>query len=344
MKFSGPANRRRWLFVSLYACYLLALGWLGVYGFWIWQEQKTGRPKTDVWGYYYRKLPEARDADIQPQDESFDVLLLGGSVLEQVAPVLEQRLVTVIPRPVRVFSVCTSAHTSRDSYLKATQLDHQPFDLIVIYHGINDARMNCVRDDLFQEDYTHCAHYESLNRTVKAGSLTVTGLVQNQVENLIGLGEPEADQREYGKTIKTKEPFRKNLEGILEIAKGHSTPVVLMTFAYWVPEGYSKPAFEKKQLGYGTGQYELPIEVWGQPQDVIAAIEAHNSAIRELAESYEVIFIDQAELLPADGQHFCDICHLTESGIERFAENLVANLQLPAKSIPIEDKGNPNRR
>lgn len=342
MKSSGPAKHRRWLFIALYPCYLLALGWLGVHGFWMLQEQKTGRSKTDVWGYYYSKLPAARDADLQPEDGTFDVLLLGGSVLEQVAPVLEQKLVADFPQPVRVFSVCTSAHTSRDSYLKATQLAHQPFDLIVIYHGINDARMNCVRDDLFREDYTHCSHYSSLERAVKAGSLTISGLIGDRVDDLIGLGEPEAELRGYGKTIKTQEPFRKNLEGILKIAKKHSTPVILMTFAYWVPEGYTKTAFENGKLGYGTGQYELPIEVWGEPQNVIAALEAHNAAIRQLAQSRDVIFIDQAQLLPGDGRHFSDICHLTQAGLERFAENIIATLQLSAKSISIEDGRNRN--
>ena len=151
----APRTRRRWWFIGLYPVYLLVVLWLGVQFFWAVRQQTTGQSQQDVWGYYYSKLPAVRDAEIRAGDETVDILLLGGSVLEQIAPVLETAAKLEIQRPVRVFSVCTSAHTSRDSYLKFSQLKKQRFDLVVVYHGINDARMNCVRDDLFQDDYTH---------------------------------------------------------------------------------------------------------------------------------------------------------------------------------------------
>ncbi len=211
MSSSGPSRRRRWLFIGLYPIYIAAVVWLGAQFFWVLQEKQTGQAKSDVWGYYYRKLPPVRDAELRKNDETLDVLLLGGSVLEQVAPVFEQVLAAEMNRPVRTFSLCTSAHTSRDSYLKLMQLREKPFDLIVVYHGINDARMNCVPDELFQMDYTHCAHYAGLKRAVEAGSLTIRGLVRDRVEDLIGLGEPEAEMMEYGKTLKTPPAFARIL-------------------------------------------------------------------------------------------------------------------------------------
>ncbi len=331
---SPPASRtrrRRW-FIALYPLYLLIVLWVGVQFFWTVRERTTGQSQQDVWGYYYRKLPAVRDAEVRSDDKTVDILLLGGSVLEQVAPFLETAAKRELTRPVRVFSVCTSAHTSRDSYLKFTQLEKQHFDLVVICHGINDARMNCVRDDLFRDDYTHCVHYNSLQRAVKAGSLTITGLIRDRLDQLIPLGEPEPDLVDFGKTIKTRGPFRQNLEGIVNAARSRSSRVMLMTFAFWLPADYSKERFLHHQLGYGRGRYELPAEVWGKPENVIAAIEAHNEEIRKLARRDDVIFIDQERELPHDGRHFADVCHLTDRGCEKFVQDLLPAIkaQFPA--------------
>ncbi len=326
-----PSTRRRW-FVLLYPVYLLIVLWLGVQFFWTVREQTTGQSQLDVWGYYYSKLPAVREADVRSNDETVDILLLGGSVLEQVAPFLETAVKKELQRPVRVFSVCTSAHTSRDSYLKFTQLEKQRFDLVIVYHGINDARMNCVRDDLFKDDYTHCAHYNSLKRTVKAGSLTVTGLIRDRVDQLIPLGEPDPESVDFGKTIKTAKPFRRNLEGIVKAARNRSSRAMLMTFAYWLPEDYSKEKFLDHRLSFGSGRFELPAEVWGKPENVVAAIEAHNEEIRKLAGREDVLFIDQQRTMPPDGRHFADVCHLTNQGCKKFVQNLLPAIkaQFPA--------------
>ncbi len=327
MSSSRISKRRRWCFIALYPLYLLGLVWLGVQFFWLLQEQKTGKSKTDVWGYYYSKLSPVQKADIRENDKTFDVLLLGASVLEQVAPVLEKTMASELKCPVRVFSVCTSAHTSRDSFLKYSQLRDKPFDLVMIYHGINDARMNCIPDNLYQQDYTHCAHYRSFQRALEAGSLSVRGVVGDQVDQLISLGEPDPEVVEFGKSIKTPQAFRTNLEAIVRGVKSQSGQVMLMTFATWVPPNYSKTKFIEKQLGYGSGQYELPIEVWGQPDNVVAAIKAHNRELQELAEKSEVIFIDQARLIPQNGEQFSDICHLTKTGCQTFVNNVMPDLR-----------------
>ena len=237
-------SRNRWLFRLAYPAYLLLLGWLGLQLYWFIQGHVLGQSKTDVWGYFYRKLPAVRDIVIRNDDETIDVLLLGASVLEQVAPFLEAELQQRATRPVRIHSLCTSAHTSRDSYLKYTQLSDKQFDLIIIYHGVNDVRMNCVQDKLFRDDYKHCYFYELLDRKVEVGSLNINVMLQSSMQEMITLGgEPEETLRDYGKNIKTREPFRKNLQKIIHDAHAKSTKIILMTFAHYLPAEYSRKSF-----------------------------------------------------------------------------------------------------
>ena len=111
-----------------------------------------------IWRLYYPEIEASRVLDPHNGADSrtFEVLLLGGSVLEEVSVTFENELRRHLPRPVRVFDLCKSAHTSRDSAIKFAKLQGRRFDWIVIYHGINDARMNCCADSVFRDDYTHC--------------------------------------------------------------------------------------------------------------------------------------------------------------------------------------------
>jgi hypothetical protein len=122
--------------------------------------------------------------------------------------------------------------------------------------------------------------------------------------------------------VRTTAPFEANLRAILDRAARRGEPVLLMTFATRVPEGYSREAFKAGRLGYGL--HLTPLELWGEPAQVQAAVDAHNEMIRALAAaSPQVRFIDQARLLGADARAFNDPCHLTLQGAHRFVENLL---------------------
>jgi hypothetical protein len=99
-----------------------------------------------------------------------------------------------------------------------------------------------------------------------------------------------------------------------------------MTFAYHVPADYSLEAFRAGTLDYAEGA-SLPVEIWGRPENTIAALEQHNDAVRELASQHpEVVFIDQERLMPRSGKHFLDCCHFTPEGCTVFTEHLLARL------------------
>ncbi|MGB7159234.1 MAG: hypothetical protein WBD40_14290, partial [Tepidisphaeraceae bacterium] len=89
---------------------------------------------------YFASLGETRilQQAIQRHDETYDVLLLGGSVLHRrfgtVADDLKHELERFTARPVRIHNLAEPGHTTRDSLRKYRLLDRQRFDLVIVYH------------------------------------------------------------------------------------------------------------------------------------------------------------------------------------------------------------------
>jgi hypothetical protein len=77
--------------------------------------------------------------------------------------VLREQLASLGHRNVRVFNLAKPAHTSRDSLLKYAALGEARFDLVIFYHGINEARTNNAPPEIFREDYAHYSWYETVN-------------------------------------------------------------------------------------------------------------------------------------------------------------------------------------
>ena len=340
---------RRFLFLSIYAIYLVVLLWAGLH-FFLYLKYgilPTGSSsKADVWIYHYRELKETRvlSADISKEDGFYDVLLLGGSVLERSGTLIEEELKKQVQQPVRFYNLARSAHTSRDSYLKFSQLHDKPFDLIIIYHGINDVRMNCCPTPKFRDDYTHCVWYHSLNRRLASGDIMLSDLTLNDLVGFIPLGEPDENTLEYGRTIKTAQTFGQNLGEIIRWANHENQSVVLMDFAYYIPEDYSKSRFEKRELDYATGDMSLPAEVWGKPEYVAATIDAHNEQINQLAERYnELVFVPQHNLIPKEGQYFMDPCHLSPAGRKMFVENMITAIFEGKKQSASDNERGPKK-
>jgi lysophospholipase L1-like esterase len=324
---------RRVRFAVLYSLYVAGVLFLGLklYGWFVFDVPLTRTSNADdVWRLYYPELWQtgAVDSDAKPGDGRLDVLLLGASVLEQMTEPLERELKQRYGDNVRLYNLSKSAHTTRDSRQKFSRLKDKQFDLIVVYHGINDVRMNCVPRAEYRDDYSHCAWYASFAQKLKYGAISVRGVAAD-LKTSIGLGPPDVENRKYGGDVKTAAAFRANLEAIVSSARERKIPVVLMTFATYLPPDYTKERFQAGKLDYGEGRFKLPTEVWGNPRDVLAAVKVHNAVIRDVAAKYDnVRFVDQEKLLPRNGKVFADVCHLTPHGCELFAKNLAAAVNL----------------
>jgi hypothetical protein len=322
------------MFLAVYALFCAGLLWGAGR---LYSTLRTGVPVTaspTAWDLQYPELRSSGVLAASPRhdDDRFDVLLLGGSVFEpawgSVEKYLEQRLREALGNRFRLFNLAKSAHTSRDSRLKYSHLDDRQFDLVIVYDGINDVRMNNIASEHFRDDYTHCSWYKSFERRVKAGVawLPLDDLAQraDTLAQSISLGPPDAENLNLGCDLKTPGPFRRNQEEVLKLAGKRGDKVLLATFAYWLPTDQSGLRSDlAAQDGSAADQVRrCPVEMWGKAECVAACLDAQNEGIRELAAARpEVRLVDQQRLL-STAEFFVDACHLTESGSAQFVENL----------------------
>lgn len=336
MKYAGRPpelpNRRRWLFRILYLGYLLVIVELGFRGYLWWQYGV--RPadlsnRVDAIQLYYPELTTRKITESRINDEELQVLLLGGSVAEQVGQSLQQAVSAALKTSVIVHNAAVSAHTTQDSLNKLEYLlvNGAEFNAILIYHGINDVRMNCVSAEDFRDDYTHCHWYASFNRKQRQGSISLRQGISESLDYLIGLGEPEAEYVSFGSEIKTGPAVQAHLEKMLQLASQKQIPVALLSFATHFVDGYTKAAFQAGRLGYADGAYGLATEVWGDAENVRRGVQVHNDIIRQIVANHsDLPFIDvQRELI--DIRFFTDVCHLSPQGIEEFVKIVVGEIQ-----------------
>ncbi len=291
-------------------------------------------PGDALYETWYRELRRPRQREIRSDDRHFDVLVLAGSVLhDRYAPfeaALREELSLRSRREVRVYSLAKAAHNTRDSLLKYRQLDAQRFDLVIVYHGINDVRANQIPESDYRDDYSHMEWYRRVNWLSENQGLlywTAVPYVLHDArivfEKLTGRYRPapegalEHDVR-YEKVLKTTPAFRGNLEAILELARERGDRVLLMTYAWYIPDGYSETAFNRKRIEYAL--HRVPTEGWGSPQGVARGLSVHNDAVRAVAREHpEALFVDQEALIPRQRIYWNDVCHLTVRGTLTFA-------------------------
>lgn len=340
-----PAAGSRWLHLPrsrgrkllFLATYLLFCWGVVVAGSKLFWKFRAGVPLDEtplIWDCYYPEIRQSEVETIHPRhgDDRFDVLLLGGSVLEpswgDVEPCLTGKLRAELGDGFRLFNLGHSAHTSRDSLLKYAKLSAEQFELVIVYDGINDVRMNCCPRQLFRDDYTHCAWYRAIEKRLRSGRMSLPAGPLEQaslMKETVAFDPSNAALLDEGRDIKTVGPLRGNHEEILRAAAARKDTVLLMTFAYDIPGDYTQERFKSHALDYSyrPDGRSCGAEMWGHPGDVAASIAAQNEAIRLLAGAHpEVLFVDQRKLMPEEGRLFVDPCHLSEEGSRRFVENL----------------------
>ena len=319
----------------------LAIGEVMSRTYWKLQHVPLRRPDLVLLAFYPELgLVEGRRPS--HADQFYDVLLLGASTLSPdwgtIEQSLREQLVRRGVRDVRVFNFGVAAHTSRDSWLKYASLVEERFELIVFYDGLNEARANNIPPELFQEDYSHYTWYETVNTlapyhratsyalpyTLRYLSLQMVQMVRE--DRYLPRHTPREDWLQYGREPRSAKSFERNLTAIADLAASRRDRLMVMTFALHVPENYSLEAFREKRLDYRL--HLEPIEVWGQREHVVAAVDAHNDIVRRLVARYpDTLFVDQAQLMRRTADYFNDPCHFTVAGSEQFVENLLTVLE-----------------
>lgn len=332
-----PATRHveRFGFVLLYLLLILLSLELASRLFWTIRHGVSFLSPNLFYAFYPELEPVASPSDDHSED-AIDILLLGGSVLHEdfstVPWMLRRRLEAKTGRPVRLHNLAMAAHTSRDSSLKYEFLKDGKFDLVLFYHGINEARANNSPPAMFRDDYSHYSWYANIQRLQAHRESPYLVLpytlvyLWSAVSETIGLTkhvsiqDPRAEWLVYGHQVKSARSFRMNLERILERAEERGEPVLLMTFATHVPPNYTHWRFLRRKLDYSS--HGLPIELWGLPAHVQDAVRKHNAIVEQLAREHGTLFVDQDHLIPKTREYFNDICHLTPRGGREFVTNI----------------------
>jgi hypothetical protein len=284
----------------------------------------------------------------------FRVLALGASafVTREFQPRFESRLDSDplfrgLGLEVDVVSTGVPAHTSYDSLWKYRHwYPDYDFDLVIFYHGINDARANNYPREVFREDYTQFPYYRRYapalawveRHPILARSFAATLGVSLYYRARVQLAPAFQRQAPYnhpiddpwlaeGADLKTPPVFARNVEQVLRIARERGQRVLLLTYAYYLPADYTNERFLARETDYTFLPESVATEVWGRKENVVAAIEAHNAEVRRIAALHpEVLFFDMERHLPKDGRHFIDICHWTDLGREAFAQGVIETI------------------
>ena len=334
--------------ICLIALLLLLLGGMLEAGARLYWWKAKGAPHTDaesIWRTTYTEVADSGIDRVAPHhgDGTFDVLLLGGSVLHpicgDIAVRLRARLEEKLGRPVRVVNFAYPGRTSGDSRMKYARLGDRRFDLVIVYHGINDAFMNNCPPGSFRADYTHACHIaqmKALDRHPEVGWFALLYTAEYVALNLASRwnlrSEPRHRLSHFGADVRTPPAFEANLDTIAELAARRGDRLMLATFAYYFPADYSEEAFLAKKLDYD--KHGCAASTWGRPANLIAALDAHNAATRRVARRHGTLFADVAARLSGGRLCFDDPCHLNAEGCRRWVELIVEQLDpaLPAAS------------
>ncbi len=280
---------------------------------------------------YYAPLKKINATPVDKNDDYFDILILGASVLDpspdwpyaRPEPHIYQMLDGKTSRKIRVHNLAQTAMNSLDSRMKMEYLKQSGYDLVIFYDAINDARANYAPDDIFRRDYSHYLWYEKVHAIDRQRGIikfTIVPYYLNmawiKIKQRLKLKDYISEYwitssrwDEYGNHIKTEQSYRDNLTAFLEEAKAKDIPVILPSFAYYDGRTVDEA---------GT--------VWGEKKDIFKAVDVHNNVIKELAETFpydKIHYIDMNNLMTKDEIHFFDLCHFKEPGAEQFVSLLL---------------------
>jgi hypothetical protein len=345
----APRRRARWkdlrtsqkLCVVGLALLMLLAGLEGIARLYWWRVKKVARLSPEaIWRTTYGEVASSGIDDVAPYhgDDTFDVLLLGASVLHHcfgdIGPRLRARLEEKLgKRPVRVINLAYPGRTSIERRMKYARLADRRFDLVLLYEAINDISTNNCPPREFRADYSHVRHIaqmRALLRHPEVGWFALPYTAQYMAINIgdrLGLTRGRWEVRD-GAERRTPPLYEANFEAVVKMAEERGDPVMLATFAYHIPQNYSQAAFKAKTLDYD--KHLCSVEWWGTPVSVVRTLEAHNAAVRRIAARHQTMFVDVAARLPHGRLYFDDPCHLTAEGCRQFVELIVGGID-PAR-------------
>jgi lysophospholipase L1-like esterase len=286
------------------------------------------------------------DSLISPKPPNeFRVFMVGGSTTESlylddseaITSVLQDllnRSCSGCPR-IKVYGAGKSGDKSFDHVaMVAHRIVHLEPDMIIVFGGINDLLAAIQRRDYLFFDVAKAAPSEpSFTLFLKYAAtefqlprLAYLALKPKSDQQLLEQLQLTSNYRELVRLTKSYPmagmvprtdiaPYKENLESIVGIAHAHDVKLVLMTQATSWSSKVDPRAKNWHWMTFGDG-VAYP-EEW-----MDRAMEANNTAMREVASHHNVPLSDFAKLIPNSTAYFYDDVHFNVNGAETAAKML----------------------
>lgn len=216
-----------------------------------------------------------------------------GKILEQACP----------SRKIEVLNGAAAGYTTMESLTTlATRLLPLEPDIVVVYHGVNDAALRT--GDQYREDYWRPPKpvRTRFDTALYRHSLFFRFLNYKWITRPHS-NRPAVEQLRANLERHPPDGFERNLRSIVGVAKAHGIEVVLCTFAYCPLEREDSDA-------------------WAV---LFEAVDQHNEIVRKIATETNVHLLDVAAEMPRDPRLFEGQVHRNREGL-RYHARLLGDL------------------
>jgi hypothetical protein len=280
----------------------------------VWMLDKPEDPAKLAQYHPYLQLTPNKHTEREASADApaLKVFCLGGSTTEWEnsqhtgwPEIAEEKLASSVPgRTVQVYNEgrqwYTSQHTLINYMLNLRQ--YKP-DVIIVMHALNDMLINAdfcrFSNAEFEPDYRH--FYGPVTRLIKHETMFAS--IKNKIAPLWNFpGREKVTTTEFPGL----EPFKRNLQTLIDIARLDGTKVVLMTEPYLFKTQMTPE--ELARLGMLNTEAIGPTKQWTL-ETVLSGMEQYDGAIRELANQPGVYLIDLETAVPKTTEYFADDVH-----------------------------------
>ena len=266
--------------------------------------------------------------------DTLRILVLGSSTMfnrhmgERLKAALQQKT----DKKIELLDAGIRSHTSQADVVKLKMLAPYQWDIVLFYNGINDLWANHVLPEDFYSDYRQLNPWNRRNIFLDNSLLarysynfwyySIGSFVQYQ---FVFPKKPYINAANFS----SLQSFTANIEQIIAISNSIDAKPILMTFAFHLPENYSRQAFLNKQMDYSNPDNYDSRDVfnWGPPEYVREGLTQENAIIKKIAAKNNIVLIDVDAEMSAQGLWFSDVCHFNDTGVDFFTASVATALQ-----------------